>query len=57
MPRICSSNDWRNTKMSEETFGLAVLIFGAASICGIGLLVACLPLLDRLIARWKRKHA
>jgi len=43
--------------MSEETFALAALIFGAASICGIGLLVACLPLIDRLIARWKRKHA
>jgi len=43
--------------MSEETFGLVAVIVGAFMVCGIGLLVLCLPLVDRLIAWWKRKYA
>jgi len=56
-PRICSSNEWRNTKMSEETFALAGLILVATLLCGVGALVLFLPQIDRLVEWWKKKRA
>jgi len=43
--------------MTEETFALAGLILAATLLCGVGVLVLCLPLVDRLIEWWKRKRA
>jgi len=43
--------------MSEETFGLVAVVVGAFLVCGMGALVLCLPLVDRLIEWWKKKRA
>jgi len=43
--------------MSEETFALVGLIFGATLLCGAGALALFLPMVDSIIERRRRKRA
>jgi len=43
--------------MTEADFALMALIFGLLSFCGLGVILLFPSQIERIIDRWKTKHA